>query len=42
MWISYLADVPSGATIIIVAAMAYLISMGLQKFRKKKAVVSLQ
>ncbi len=40
MWISYLADVPSGATIIIVAAIAYLISMGLQKFRK--TTVSLQ
>ena len=42
MWISYLADVPSGATIIIVAAIAYLISMGLQKFRKIKTAVSLQ
>ena len=39
MWLSYLADVPSGATIIILTATTYGISIIFEKVRKKSVIV---
>ena len=37
LWLSYFVDLPSGATIILVSGVSFLVSLGIQKACKKAA-----
>jgi zinc transport system permease protein len=42
LWFSYVFDLTSGASIIVVAGIGFLISLGIERFRTKIAVTSIQ
>jgi zinc transport system permease protein len=42
LWLSYVFDLTSGASIIAVAGIGFLISLCIERFRPKMAVKSIQ
>jgi len=42
LWLSYLFDLTSGASIIVVAGIGFLISLGVERFRPKMAAKPIQ